>query len=181
MTEKRSWYGWVELIAGISLVVLGIYTFCNPETAVSGIVVFYGLAAIISGIADIALYVKLERRTGFDPITALVGGILSIFVGILLLMNIGAGVYTFSILFPIWFIVHCITRLANLGFVRRFAGNVSYWISLIINVIGLIVGFMLLLNPFASALSLAYCAGLYLLLSGIGSIVTGIGRLRAEK
>lgn len=77
--------------------------------------------------------------------------------------------------------VHCITRLTNLGFIRHFAGKVSYWVSLVINVIGLIAGFVLLLNPFASALSMAYCAGLYLLLSGVGSIVTGIGNLRARR
>lgn len=181
MTNKRSWYGWLELILGVLLVVLGVYTFRNPGTAAGGIVAFYGLAAIISGIADIALYVRLERRTGFGPVTALAGGIINILIGILLVLNIRMGVFAFSFLFPIWFMVHCITRLTNLGFIRRFAGKVTYWISLIINIVGLIAGFVLLLNPFASALSMAYCAGLYLLLSGVGSIVTGIGNLRARR
>ncbi|QQO10973.1 HdeD family acid-resistance protein [Breznakiella homolactica] len=175
--KRRSTFGWIELILGILLIVLGILTFRNPVSALGSFVVIYGIAAIVSGIADIVLYVRLQRRTGFGPATAIISGILSILVGILLLFNINAGVFAFSFLFPIWFIVHCIARLSNLPLIRAIGGNGAYWWSMIINILGLILGIVLLFNPFASALSMVYLIGIYLVVLGIGSIVTAFSRL----
>lgn len=83
----------------------------------------YGILAIDTGIADIVRYVKLERRTWLGPVLSLVAGILSIIVGILILANPAAGAWALSILFPIWFISHCIARLCNLGFTQMAGGT----------------------------------------------------------
>lgn len=98
--KKRSAFGWVELIFGIILIVLGVFTFARPSSALTGVVFIYGLLAVITGIADVIFYAKIEKRTGFGPAVALVTGILSIIVGILLLFNLGAGKWASVILFP---------------------------------------------------------------------------------
>jgi len=66
MTQKSK-FGWLELILGILLILLGIYTFTNPSTALTTVVIIYGLVSIVTGIADLVLYVKLERRTPARP------------------------------------------------------------------------------------------------------------------
>ena len=65
--RNRSAFGWGELVVGIALVVLGIFTFARPSSALTGIVFVYGLLAVVTGIADIAFYVKIERHTGVRP------------------------------------------------------------------------------------------------------------------
>ena len=59
--RRRSRYGWLELIEGILLILLGIYTLCNPGGMLRGITFAYGLLAVITGISDIVFYAKTER------------------------------------------------------------------------------------------------------------------------
>ena len=113
--RSRSGFGWLQFLIGILLIVLGIWAFTDPDLALTGMVVACGLAAIIMGIADILLFVQVERYTGFGPSLALVSGILSVMSGIMLLAYPGAGVIILTILFPIWFIAHCISRLSHLS------------------------------------------------------------------
>jgi len=176
MTQKSK-FGWMELILGILLIILGIYTFANPFTALTSVVIIYGLVSIITGIADIVFYVKLERRTGFGPSVSLIAGILSILAGLLILLSPGAGKWMFAVFFPIWFIAHCVSRLANLGFMRVVAGIAYYYFSLVVNILGLLLCFMLILNPWISVMSISYIVGFYLILLGVGSIVMAFSNL----
>ncbi len=165
---------WLELLVGIIFIMIGIYTFKNPGLTLTGFVIAYGILAVISGVADIAFYVHLERHRGFGPTAALLSGILNILIGFFLVMNSNFGAMAAALVFPIWFIIHCIGKLANLDFVRIYGGKAQYWITLIVNIIGIISGFLLLFHPFASAASMVYIAGFYLLLVGIGSIVSAL-------
>ena len=65
--KKRSGFGWLELIEGILLILLSIYTIVRPDRALTGWIVLYGLIADIMGVADILLYIRVERFTGFGP------------------------------------------------------------------------------------------------------------------
>ena len=65
--KRRSASGWIELIIGIILIVLGVLTFIQPSSALTGIVFVYGILAVVTGIADIVFYAKMERHTGFGP------------------------------------------------------------------------------------------------------------------
>ena len=78
-----------------------------------------------------------------------------------------------SLLFPIWFIAHCISRLSHLGMVRYFSGSAMYYISLVLNIIGLILGIMMVFHPIIALFSIGYIVGAYLILLGIDSIIIG--------
>ena len=84
--RKRSAFGWLELIIGIIMVFLGVFIFVRPETALTGIVIRYGIIAVVMGITDIMFYVKMERYTGFGPAVSLISGIFSVMAGIMLLV-----------------------------------------------------------------------------------------------
>lgn len=175
--RNRSGFGWLEFIIGIILILLGVYTLFNPERTITGMVAIYGVLAVIMGIADIVLYVQVERYTGFGPIVSLVSGILSTITGFMLLVYPGAGVLALSILFPIWFIAHCISRLCHSGHIRIVAGNGIYYFTLILNIIGLIVGFLMILRPFFTILTASWLIGFYLILLGIESIVIAVSEI----
>ena len=169
--RRRSGFGWLQLIVGILLIVLGIWAFADPEMALKSMVFAYGIAAVIMGVLDIVLYVQVERYTGFGPVVSLISGILSVMSGMLLLLYPQAGALVLTLLFPIWFIAHCIARLAHLPYVRLEAGNGIFYYGLVTNIIGLILGFMMLLKPLFTLTVIRYFAGIYLILLGIDSIV----------
>lgn len=174
--RKRNEFKWIDLLVGIIFVLISIYTFANPGLSLGGFVVTYGILAVISGIADISFYVRLERHTGFGPVVALIAGILNIVLGVFLIMNSALGALAAAILFPIWFIAHCVGQLTNIGLIRVCGTAVQYWVTLIVNILGIILGILLLFNPFASAVSMVYIAALYLLLVGVGEIISAFLR-----
>lgn len=175
--RRRTGFGWLELIIGIVQIILGIYALTHPGNALSGIVVVYGVIAVVVGIADVLFYVKAERYIGFGPAVSLITGILSVLAGLVLIVYPGAGTWTMAIIFPIWFIAHCISRLSGAPMVRLTAGNRRYYVVLVVNIIGLILGFLMLIRPSLSITSQGVIIGLYLLLLGVDSIVIGMSKI----
>ena len=148
----RSGFGISQFIMGLCLIVLGAFTCLRPRSIFTGIAVIYGVAAVITGICDIVIYIKEERFSGFGPVVSLVAGIL-------------------SLLFPLWFITHCISRLAHTALIRYVAGNFYYYFSLAVNILGLVLGFVMLLQPILTFLTLGYLIGLCLIAFGVECIL----------
>lgn len=175
--KKRSGFGWLELIIGILLIVLGILTLAKPDLVLNTLVFAYGIAAVVMGVSDILLYIRVDRYTGFGPILSLVSGILSVMSGVMLLVYPRIGTLVLTILFPIWFIAHCISRLAHLGVIRLLSGAGEYYFTLIVNIIGLILGFLMILRPMLSLTAVGCIAGAYLILLGIDSVVMAFSNM----
>ena len=173
MKRQRA-MGILGLILGIFLLFAGIYALSHPRTTFAGMTVFYGVLAVFTGIVDIVFYARMDRSTGFGPVTALISGVLSIAAGVMLLFHPAAGGISLMILFPIWFIAHCVSELARLTYIRYERGEGYYIFALAVNIIGLILGAMLLFSPFLSRFSLPVITGAYLVLLGINSIVLGV-------
>ena len=165
--RRRSGFGWMECIEGVLLLGLGSYTFAQPDRALTGFIVMYGIVAVTMGIADILLYVRVEHFTGFGPIVSLISGALSVMTGVMLLVYPNAGKWVMSLLFPLWFLAHCIGRLSGLHTVRLWAGDFTYYFTLIMNVLGLILGGLMLVDPLVSWLSARYLVSFYLILLGV--------------
>lgn len=176
--RNRKSLGWGELIFGILFIGLGIYSFIRPSAALTGVTLFYGILALITGVVDIAFYVKMEQRTGFGPVLSLVSGILSAVAGLVILFNLSAGAWVIAVLFPIWFIAHCISRLTQISCVRFARGNGYYYFALISNILGIILGFLMIFNPVFSVLSISYLIGIYLLLLGVDSVIFSLNLIR---
>ena len=175
--SRRSGFGWLELTSGVFLLALGILAFAKPDLALTGMIHAYGVAAVVMGVADIILYIQLERYTGFGPILSLVSGILSVMSGIVLIFYPQTGVLVLTVLFPIWFVAHCISRLAHMSHIRFVAGNGVYCFTLIANITGLILGFLMFLRPLLALATIRCFAGIYLILLGVDSIVMAFSRM----
>ena len=175
--KKWSGLNWFEFLEGVLLVLLGVFTLARPDSALTGFIVAYGVVAVIMGVADILLYVRIARFTGFGPIIALLSGTLSVMAGVMLLVYPNAGKLVLSFLFPLWFIAHCISRLANLNKIRFFAGEFTYYFTLILNILGLVLGALMILDPWFSLLSIQVVISIYLLLLGADCIILACSKL----
>lgn len=177
----KSKFGWLELIEGILLILFGCYTFIRPDHALTGFIMVLGVVAVIMGIVDILLYVRVERYTGFGPIISLVSGTLSVMSGVMLLIYPDAGKLVMSLLFPMWFIAHCISRISTLNTIRLISGNFTYYSTLILSIIGIILGILMIVNPWFSWQSIRYIISTYLVLQGVDCVVIAISQLGLQK
>lgn len=174
---RRSGFGWLQLAIGIALIVLGVLALANPDLALNGMVIAYGIAAVVMGVADILLYIRVERYTGLGPILSLISGILSVMSGVMLMLYPRAGVLVLTVLFPIWFIAHCVSRLMHVNHIRYVAGDGVFSFALVVNIVGLILGFLMLLSPHTTLSTLRWFAGIYLVLLGMDGVVTAVSRM----
>lgn len=177
--KKYSGFVWMELIVGVLLIVLGIFTFFRPGSLLTGIVAIYGLIAVITGIDDILIYIRMEKYTGFGPIVSLISGILSVMCGFMLLIYPNAGKWILSLLFPIWFIAHCISRLSHIYMLRIAGMKWLYVFTLIVNVVGVVLGVMMFFNPVLTFMTMTFMGdivAIYLVLLGVDSIVGALHR-----
>ncbi len=178
--STRKWFGIGELVVGLLLIFYAVAAFLDPTESLGLVVFGYGCGAMVCGLSDITLYVRSERQTGFGPVFALVGGILNILLGILLAFDIQLGEMMMVMLFPIWFIIHSITRLANADLVKLLAGSGCYAVTLVTGILGLLLSFYLILNPVASAVTLGYVIALCMLVLGLNSLILAIVTFRQK-
>lgn len=176
MMKKRSSFGWLELLTGVFMIVLGILVFAVPNLIMTSMAIFFGIAAIIMGVTDIVLFIQVERYTGFGPTMSLITGIISVMSGVVLLIYPKLGAMMLTVLFPIWFIAHCISRLMQVHHIRFVAGNGMYVFTLVVNIIGIILGLMMLLSPLFTLSAIRCFAGCYLILLGVEGILTAVSR-----
>jgi len=110
---------------------------------------------------------------------SLISGIMSVMCGIMILAYPEAGKWALTLLFPIWFIAHCISRLAHIGIIRMFECSFYYYFTVAVNIVGILLGFFMVFSPvltFVTMRTVAYIAAVYLILFGIESIVAAFGR-----
>ena len=161
----------LQLAEGVLLILLGLGVLFYPGRMLSGFIMICGGVAVVTGILDIVHFVRVERYMGFGPVLSMVSGTLSVMTGIMLLAHPDAGKWVLAVLFPIWFIAHCISRLASLNSSRFFMSRASYYCRLVLDSLGLILGFCMLFDPITSLVSLQYIAAAYLILLGIDCLV----------
>lgn len=169
--KKHFKFDWFELIVGILLIIFGIYTLIHPGRSLDWIVILYGIFAMVMGILDIVFYIRAERFTGFGPIVSLISGIFSIMAGVMLLVHPNSGKWVMVLLLPIWFIAHCVSRLSRLNVTRMVQGKFYYYFTLVINIIGIILGCIMVIWPSILLFSIGFIIGAYLILLGVDNIV----------
>lgn len=178
--RNRSRFGWIELIEGILLIILGIFSFVRPGSIISGFIIFFGLIALCIGILDIIFYVKTEEHMGFAPTLSLISGSLSVLAGLMLLVYPGAVKWAFVLFFPMWFIAHCISRLSQLPTIRIWSSKFHYYFVMIVNIIGLCLGVLMLIRPVTALISLSILIGIDLILLGIDNIILAVSKMGSE-
>lgn len=175
MSEKHTHFGWGNFLLGILFILTDLVAFRDPAGSLVSVTVFIGMMAIVKGCFDIFLRNKVKELTGAKATMLIIVGILDVILGIILLFNINVGLLALPYIFAIWFIADSISGLFSLDLAKA-VSPAYYWFSLILNVIGIFVGFALLFNPITSALTVSFLVGFYLLMFGIMNVVEAFSK-----
>ena len=169
MNERKT-VDWGSLILGILFVIVSLMSFQDPVGNLMAIVVVFAIFAFLKGIFELFVRNRMKELSGYKGKTPLVVGIIDILVGIFFLFNIGAGVVALPFVFAVWFIADSVFALLAADLAKG-VSNGYYWFTVIVNILGIILGIMLLFNPISSALTLSFLVGFYFMLFGITHIV----------
>lgn len=169
MDEKRT-IDWGSLILGILFVLVSLLSFQDPVGNLVAIVVAFAIFAFIKGIFELFVRNRLKELTGYKGKMPLIIGIIDILVGVFFLFNIGAGVAALPFVFAVWFIADSVLALFTADLARGVSEG-YYWFTIIVNILGILLGIFLLFNPISSALTLSFLVGFYFMLFGITHIV----------
>lgn len=169
--RNRQGAGWLQLAEGILLIALGLGVLLFPGRLLSGFIMICGAVALVTGILDIVHFVRTECYGGIGSVLSVLSGSLSIMTGIMLLAHPEAGRWIVAVLFPVWFIAHCVSRLAALQVSRFFMSRTGYICRLVLDILGLMLGIGILFDPITSLISLQYLAAAYLILQGIDCLI----------
>lgn len=170
--EQRQHHGmdWGSLVLGILFVLTALISFQNPAGNLIAIVMVFAIFAIIKGIFEIFARNRMKELLGYKAYAPIILGIIDILIGVYLLFNLNIGVAVLPFVFAIWFLFDSIFGLFTLDFAKRVSTG-YFWFTLIVDVLGIILGVMLLFNPLSSALTLSFLVGFYFMMFGISNIV----------
>jgi uncharacterized membrane protein HdeD (DUF308 family) len=163
----KHWY--MPLIIGLLLIAMGIYIFTVPLATYLTLTAFFTASFIASGILEI--YFSVANRNEIDGWGwYLTGGILTLFVGILLAVEPGISATTlpffvgFSLLFKSFQGLGLAFDLKNYGILRW--GNLA-----LTSVLGIIFSLLLVMNPIFTGISLVTLTAFAFIFAGISGIV----------
>ncbi|MDK4211202.1 DUF308 domain-containing protein [Enterococcus mundtii] len=169
MKESRK-IDWGSLVLGILFVLVSLISFRDPVGNLVAIVIVFAIFAILKGLFELFLRSRVKELTGYKGKMPMVIGIIDLLIGIFFIFNIGAGVVALPYVFAVWFIIDSVLALFTADLFRGISEG-HYWFTVVINVLGILLGIMLLFNPLSSALTLSFLVGFYFMVVGINQIV----------
>lgn len=153
-----------DISSSIVLLVLGILLLVVPLGIVTILIRLCGLVILILGVLSVLSEVKAKRSS-----TDLVNGILIGILGLIFLLNPNTIASIVPLILGIWISIKSLIRLK---FINSFRGIGSEHVKpLVINIITLILGLILVFNPFKGAKALIRIVGGFMALYGVFDIL----------
>ncbi len=153
----KNW--WLIGLKGLFLFLLGLFTLLNPDTAADFIPFYLGLAGVIAGLGEITL--ALTNRENENWGSFLAEGILDLLIGIIFLSKPEVA-NIIPILLGIWILFSGAALLMR-G-LRGQAPNNNYLLPALLL---LVIGFLMVTNPFGAYVSLMILLGIVLIVVGL--------------
>ena len=166
-----SWAWWVTLLVGLLSLAAGIILVFKPSNSLATLAVIFGIFLLIDGIAE--LVASIAGRVDNRALAAILG-VLGIVIGIVLIRHPFHGVTAIGLLIGIWLVAAGVVR-----FVRSLAVGTRPVLGVLIALLEIFVGIAVVANPHIGYATLAILTGIWLILSGIGTIALGIELRRA--
>lgn len=160
------------LVVSVLLLILSILLIAKPVASLRFIIIFLGSIAVLDGIIHIISYISTTpefRAFSFE----LVQGILGVILGLAAMFNPDVIVSFLPFIVGIWIIGEGIIKF-------QFAFNIkgsqagNWFILLLMSVLTIIFGFIVIFNPFGTAVAITTLAGIFLLVSEIANIIESI-------
>ena len=167
MIKKINNYINLSILTSILFIVLGVTTMIFSKTMLNVLNYCLSIMTIISGIYLIIL--EIRTKNNLITIDSSLFGILLIVLGIIVFVHPNSVATLIPIGLGIWFIISSFAKLRFTSVLRN--ENTSLWIlTLFMNFLAIICGFIFIFNPLSSSTIITSTIGLLIVIYSISDI-----------
>lgn len=159
---------WNTTVMAVLTTIMGLALIINPDFATVTICLIVGWVLLVSGVVAVVSYFLGHR--GMFGTGEVVLGVIELALGLFIVVSPGSVVQFLGILFAAILIVHGINDLRQAQAVKRY-GDERWMISMGLGLLSILLGILILWNPFSSASFLMIVIGAALVYDGISDLV----------
>jgi uncharacterized membrane protein HdeD (DUF308 family) len=159
--KTSMWVRIAEIIGGIIVIVLGGYVLAYPGVALATLAAFLAIALIILGILS---FVRIFDHgiTGWQRLLNLILAIIEIAIAAMIIGNVLLGIFTIIFLLGL--------GLLFAGLAAASRGTAG---SIVVGILGIIAGFIVIINPVIGGLTMVALTSVFLIIFGLELLVSG--------
>lgn len=169
MAQDNGKLKWSSLIMGTLLLIVAVIIFSYPVKNFYTLTWLIGLLILINGVIQLLFRRAARALAGSGSGLIVVIGIIDIIFGLLVIFNVGASSTFFIFMFAAWFIVSSIIGLMTISKQSRLKG-----LSIIVNVLGLLLGIILLFNPMMGMILVSTMIAITFAILGVTYVIDGL-------
>ncbi len=161
MKEKKKLFNiatYGQMLIDVILFALGVYSASNPTSSNTVIGVAFGISLSVVGIYNIIKCIFNVHKSPFF-VADIIYGILSIIAGVFIVINPLSLTGILSIGIGLWLIISASFKFALALQLKRFSEE-TWLFSMVLSVLVLIIGIIVMINPFSTALVLTTFVGI---------------------
>jgi uncharacterized membrane protein HdeD (DUF308 family) len=161
------------VVSGLLAVILGVVILVWPGPSIVVTSGVFGAYLVISGVAMVVLGFSFPAPAA-SRFLSVISGVASVVLGVLAFKHFGEGyaVLLLAIWIGVGFIVRGVTALATAIADKQFPGR--GW-AIFFGIVSVLAGFIVLAYPFDSIVTLAFVAGIWLVVLGVIEVISGFG------
>ncbi|MEN9570887.1 MAG: hypothetical protein RL172_2118 [Bacteroidota bacterium] len=172
----KNW--WVLLLKGILFIVFGLLSIFNPSITISVLVVWFAAFMMVDGVLAIG-GVILSWKTTEDKWLALIEGVISLLLGILVYRRPESFVSFIGVLIAFWSIFSGISRIAMAIQLRKEIQGEGWLI--LAGALSVLFGILVFAQPGAGVATVMMLTGIFALLIGIVLVLLSLKLKKAGK
>jgi uncharacterized membrane protein HdeD (DUF308 family) len=159
----KHWY--LPLILGIIFIIVGIWAIITPAATYLSLALLFSVTFFVTGILEIIFSISYRKQIdGWG--WSLASGILSSIIGLLLIIYPQISIITLPLFVGFVVLFHSIMAIAWSIEFKKYKVSDWGWL-LFTGIVGVILSFILLWNPFIAGLTVAVFTGIALITIGI--------------
>jgi len=154
------------------LIILGVFLLVQPLKSLEVAIIFFAIIMIINGISSFFSYFMLDSAERLFSLE-LVTGIVTILTGTLMYLYRADLISVFPVILGIWVIASNLIKMQLSINLSTFKGS-NWFLLLIMQILMVILGVVLITNPFSSMIALTTLAGSFLIISEAVNLMESI-------
>lgn len=161
---------WNMLLLSALYVVLGLVLLFWPEMVLGAICILIGGLVAGTGVFQLVRFFVARERLFFAPLT-LITGLISLGLGLFLLLRSDVILTALPLVFGLFVVFDSVVRLQNAWELRRL--GISSWKGIFgMGIISVVLGLVVLFNPFATVQALVMGIGVILIIEGCMNLLS---------
>ena len=161
-----------SLIVSALMFLLALFLIFRPLESLNTFIMLFAIIILVNGIIKLVQYFRTDAQMRMMNF-GLAEGILSILAALIIIISSNALIAFLPIMFSIWIIVQSIITI-QLSMGLKLSETKGWWVVLILSIITLLLGVIIMFNPFASMAATTNVVGIILAVTEAIHLVEGI-------